>query len=361
MLPPGAVRCHSYQFDSYAQISVFLLDESIDFQILSESDIVDEDDGEDLLEDGRCRTTATTTTCCNGLSLDSGKPADGTKDINNGDNNNHNYDNDDCAVNSDNDDVEMQRPKTNHVQITNTDESPCVSNDDGCDDNHFGNDDIEMQGSKSNVQEEVRTDDNGSTISECDDLMGRRRTVFVPLPGQKVAECQGNKGEPLNCDHECGSTTKSIETTKTQRHHPQQQQRAYSDGCAVCLNPFEVNQKVTWSSNPDCPHVYHHQCLLEWFVAVGTRDWKTRAGRHDIGTGNDLESSMESMRKEICDFVTLCPCTRQDFFLEGNKLLGDFGQGSTDHDSNSSTNNTTTVSLSDAASEEDELEEAENN
>ena len=41
------------------------------------------------------------------------------------------------------------------------------------------------------------------------------------------------------------------------KHHAQEHQQK----CGVCQSPFQVNNLVSWSSNPQCCHVYHHMCI----------------------------------------------------------------------------------------------------
>ena len=36
--------------------------------------------------------------------------------------------------------------------------------------------------------------------------------------------------------------------------------------CPICMEPFKVHQKVSWSSNEQCGHVFHHECLRYWLL-----------------------------------------------------------------------------------------------
>ena len=36
--------------------------------------------------------------------------------------------------------------------------------------------------------------------------------------------------------------------------------------CAICLGSYQVNEAVVWSSNPDCLHAFHEDCLVDWLV-----------------------------------------------------------------------------------------------
>lgn len=134
--------------------------------------------------------------------------------------------------------------------------------------------------------------------------------------------------------------------------------RKVPNGCAICLSSFQVNEKVSWSSNPSCKHVFHHACVLDWFSSSGkkqiaarrpgtdqlrfqTRDAHgnsivtistvprrittpaettlTAASNNATPASNDgtvvVEEEDDAIRR-ITNFQMLCPCCRQDFFVE---------------------------------------------
>lgn len=129
-----------------------------------------------------------------------------------------------------------------------------------------------------------------------------------------------------------------IEKKKSSPFLPQRRLRG---GCAICLsNSFEKNQKITWSSNTNCIHMFHHQCLLEWYTAVGIRTERSISINND---NNNRQLQQQQQQNEaaataaeggdnnnvnvnannpltlpsssVCNFPTLCPCCRRDFFL----------------------------------------------
>jgi hypothetical protein len=40
--------------------------------------------------------------------------------------------------------------------------------------------------------------------------------------------------------------------------------RTVDEGCTICLNPYELRESVSWSSNVSCVHTFHEQCITEW-------------------------------------------------------------------------------------------------
>ena len=62
-------------------------------------------------------------------------------------------------------------------------------------------------------------------------------------------------------------------------------ERESAADCAICLNVYAEGEEVVWSNNPDCPHVFHRNCMRMWI------------------------SKLEP------DECVTCPCCRQCFLL----------------------------------------------
>eukprot|EP00541_Cyclophora_tenuis_P006572 CAMPEP_0116575608 /NCGR_PEP_ID=MMETSP0397-20121206/20050_1 /TAXON_ID=216820 /ORGANISM="Cyclophora tenuis, Strain ECT3854" /LENGTH=253 /DNA_ID=CAMNT_0004104515 /DNA_START=85 /DNA_END=846 /DNA_ORIENTATION=+ len=38
--------------------------------------------------------------------------------------------------------------------------------------------------------------------------------------------------------------------------------------CAVCLGSYDVGDDVVWSTNSQCPHAFHEDCITDWLVKM---------------------------------------------------------------------------------------------
>lgn len=38
--------------------------------------------------------------------------------------------------------------------------------------------------------------------------------------------------------------------------------------CAICLGDYEAGDEVVWSSNQECPHAFHKECILDWLIKM---------------------------------------------------------------------------------------------
>ena len=92
--------------------------------------------------------------------------------------------------------------------------------------------------------------------------------------------------------------------------HPQHQNleddknsltREVPNSCAICLIEYEVSDIVSWSANPQCPHIFHEQCIAKWFLSLGR-----------LQTICDI-SLEDECAKNVLNYRLECPCCRQDF------------------------------------------------
>jgi len=80
--------------------------------------------------------------------------------------------------------------------------------------------------------------------------------------------------------------------------------------CAVCLEEFGDGERVTWSANADCSHVFHEDCIVRWLVSLGRTKAKTQ------------RFSDEPTESQLLGYDMECPCCRQDFVMKS-----DLGEG----------------------------------
>eukprot|EP00804_Cyclotella_cryptica_P013233 CCRYP_007010-RA/>CCRYP_007010-RA protein AED:0.02 eAED:0.02 QI:2847/1/1/1/1/1/3/3003/332 len=81
----------------------------------------------------------------------------------------------------------------------------------------------------------------------------------------------------------------------------EKQKRVAPIFCAVCLMEYKISERVCWSSNPECTHVFHEDCIVNWLLSLG----RTKAKMQRFS-----ESPTEA---QLLNYALECPCCRQEF------------------------------------------------
>eukprot|EP00814_Leptocylindrus_danicus_P002029 CAMPEP_0116028366 /NCGR_PEP_ID=MMETSP0321-20121206/15350_1 /TAXON_ID=163516 /ORGANISM="Leptocylindrus danicus var. danicus, Strain B650" /LENGTH=295 /DNA_ID=CAMNT_0003502235 /DNA_START=221 /DNA_END=1108 /DNA_ORIENTATION=+ len=95
-------------------------------------------------------------------------------------------------------------------------------------------------------------------------------------------------------DEEIGlSINKDVKALSPQEHDRTRASinrvRNVTNHCTICLDKYYIGQKVVWSPNGKCNHVFHEDCILHWL------------SRSTVGATGENERR------------PLCPVCRQDF------------------------------------------------
>jgi hypothetical protein len=149
----------------------------------------------------------------------------------------------------------------------------------------------------------------------------REKPLTIPEAHKSTLRFQGfcvrRKVEVLDNRHEPGTTSAAMasssnhSTTNNSNDNPSKQpqdgarsraERRHVPGfCAICLGEYAPSETITWSSNPDCTHVFHQECIIKWLNTLGRKSPKYHLFSADPSVSQLLNYQLE------------CPCCRQEF------------------------------------------------
>lgn len=88
-------------------------------------------------------------------------------------------------------------------------------------------------------------------------------------------------------------------------------QQTYSDKlqccneCSICCEEYQPKDKICWSSNAKCVHIFHEECIVHWLLSLGWIRWKEQKVHDRLLVGDDKELLMYDLECPLCrlDFV----------------------------------------------------------
>jgi len=141
--------------------------------------------------------------------------------------------------------------------------------------------------------------------------------ICIPLPGYNKNSIRKSKKKPTSTSaskgkrvfglaffrHENKIANKQTKELSEEEDNTQQKndRREVPIFCAICLGEYETADRVCWSSNTACTHVFHHDCILQWLKASGKRASKQQ------------RFSETPSVEQVMNFAMECPCCRQSF------------------------------------------------
>lgn len=101
-----------------------------------------------------------------------------------------------------------------------------------------------------------------------------------------------------------------LNSSSTGIHDDKRKSKICPNVCTICLMEYEPSERVSWSSNKECTHVFHEDCITHWLVSLGRTKSKM------------LRFSEEPTEAQLLNYELECPCCRQEFILSNNMELG---------------------------------------
>ena len=170
-----------------------------------------------------------------------------------------------------------------------------------------------------NAVDLVQTQDSELNSSLEDDEENAKFThISIPHPGYDIKgfhytsllstnkKMDQSTKTKKNCG--CMSSLWSKKQKDTVLEQPQSKEviqlterRTASKCCAICLASYEPYEKISWSSNEGCTHVFHTECIVTWLSALGDKWSANQRFTENLEPDELLRYSLE------------CPCCRQDF------------------------------------------------
>ena len=134
-------------------------------------------------------------------------------------------------------------------------------------------------------EEEIEQSDIENGANDNDEDEEQYSHIRVPLPGKQATCCDTNK----SADEMIPEGTRNVPNI-----------------CVICHEDYNISDEVCWSSNQECIHVFHKDCMVSWLTSLGWMKLK------------EQKESKNMMLEDKClDYYDLeCPVCRSQFICK---------------------------------------------
>jgi len=136
-------------------------------------------------------------------------------------------------------------------------------------------------------------DDENSYVSYREQTKIDRSKVQVPLPGISK--------DNVTVDSIIGiSPDIYINDVNTKRRRP------VKDECVICLAAFDIESSdcLVWSSNKQCHHVFHHNCVMRWLTSDSHKVTENISARCPCCRSNFIDNGLWYHKRAIINDQT---------------------------------------------------------
>ncbi|KAL9187544.1 hypothetical protein ACHAXT_001647 [Thalassiosira profunda] len=149
------------------------------------------------------------------------------------------------------------------------------------------------------ASEDDLIDDAAETPEEADVELGNEKRadkcgeecISIPLLARDDCESRDDSD----------SSVGSVEPSTQPIHDKLKCVRGNNQRCAICHEAYQSSDRICWSSNAECTHAYHEECIVRWLVSLG---WMKKVVPV-LGEGKE--------GKKLLEYDLECPTCRREF------------------------------------------------